>query len=115
MSAKRIAIVGTRTSAQMVANESRLRLSTPNLTGVYEFGPFHLDVPERRLLRDGVQVSLRLKTFETLRILVENVGRLVTKEALLRQVWPDALVEENNINANVSILRKALGANANRS
>jgi adenylate cyclase len=113
MSAKHIAIVGSRTSALVVGNESRLRLSMPRLTGVYEFGPFHLDVPERRLLRDGVQVSLRLKTFETLRMLVENAGRLVTKEMLLRQVWPDALVEENNINANVSILRKALGENAN--
>jgi DNA-binding winged helix-turn-helix (wHTH) protein len=39
-------------------------------------------------------------------MLVENAGHLVTKEALLRQVWPDAAVEENNINANVSILRQ---------
>jgi TolB-like protein/Flp pilus assembly protein TadD len=46
-------------------------------------------------------------------MLVEHAGRLVTKEALLRQVWPDAMVEENNINANVSILRKALGEDAN--
>lgn len=77
------------------------------------FGPFQLDVPERRLLRDGAQVSLRLKAFETLRVLVDNAGRLVTKETLLKQVWSDAVVEENNINANVSILRKALGEDAN--
>jgi TolB-like protein/Tfp pilus assembly protein PilF len=85
----------------------------PSRAGVYQFGPFQLDAPERRLLRDGVHVPLRLKSFETLRMLVENAGRLVTKEALLRQVWPDAVVEENNINANVSILRKALGQDAN--
>jgi TolB-like protein/Flp pilus assembly protein TadD len=85
----------------------------PSRTGVYKFGSFQLDAPERRLFRDGVQVSLRLKTFETLRMLVENAGHLVTKEALLRQVWPDAAVEENNINANVSILRKALGEDTN--
>jgi TolB-like protein/Flp pilus assembly protein TadD len=85
----------------------------PSRTGVYQFGPFQLDVPERRLLRDGVQVPLRLKAFDTLRVLVENAGRLVTKETLLKQVWSDAMVEENNINANVSILRKALGEDAN--
>ena len=88
-------------------------LGMPSRTGVYQFGPFQLDAHERRLLRDGAQVPLRLKAFETLRMLVENAGRLVTKETLLKQVWSDAVVEENNINANVSILRKALGEDAN--
>ncbi len=96
-----------------VGNEPRQVLCMPSRADVYQFGPFQLDATERRLLRDGVQVPLRLKAFETLRMLVENAGRLVTKEALLRQVWPDAMVEENNINANVSILRKALGEDAN--
>jgi len=109
VSSRHIAIVRGRTGELGVDNEPRHRLSIPSLTGVYQFGPFQLDAPERRLLRDGVQVPLRLKAFETLCMLVENAGRLVTKEALLRQVWPDAMVEENNINANVSILRKAMG------
>jgi DNA-binding winged helix-turn-helix (wHTH) protein/pimeloyl-ACP methyl ester carboxylesterase len=78
----------------------------------YQFGPFHLDAAEHRLLRDGVEVSLQLKTFETLCVLVENAGRLLKKEDLLRQVWPDAVVEENNLNKNVSLLRKALGERA---
>jgi hypothetical protein len=106
-------IVGGGTGRLVVGNEPQRRLCMPSLTGVYQFGPFQLDAPEHRLLRDGVQVSMRLKSFETLRMLVENAGRLVTKEALLRQVWPDAVVEENNINANVSILRKAFGEDAN--
>jgi TolB-like protein/Flp pilus assembly protein TadD len=55
---------------------------------------------------------LRLKAFETLRTLVENAGRLVTKQELLDTVWPDATVEENNLNHNVSVLRKALGEKA---
>jgi adenylate cyclase len=75
---------------------------------VYEFGPFQLDTGEYRLLRDGVEVPLQLKAFETLCILVERAGRLLTKEDLLRQVWPDAMVEENNLNKNISLLRKAL-------
>jgi adenylate cyclase len=113
MSSKHIAIVRRQHGGPVVANEVQRRLSAPSPAGVYKFGPFQLDAPECRLLRDGVQVPLRLKTFETLRVLVENAGHLVTKEALLRQVWPDAAVEENNINANVSILRKALGEDTN--
>ncbi len=113
MSSKHIASVRGRNRGLVVGSEPRQVLGMPSRTGVYRFGPFQLDVNERRLLRDDVLVPLRLKAFETLRMLVENAGRLVTKEALLRQVWPDAMVEENNINANVSILRKALGEDAN--
>jgi adenylate cyclase len=113
MSSKHIAIVRRQNGGLFAGNEIQRRPCVLSSTGVYKFGPFELDTPERRLLRDGVQVPLRLKAFETLRMLVENAGRLVTKEALLRQVWPDAMVEENNINANVSILRKALGEDAN--
>jgi DNA-binding winged helix-turn-helix (wHTH) protein len=78
----------------------------------YRFGPFHLDVRERRLSRDGEVIPLRLKVFDTLRVLVENSGRLVTKQELLDTVWPETTVEENNLNHNVSVLRKALGEKA---
>jgi DNA-binding winged helix-turn-helix (wHTH) protein/tetratricopeptide (TPR) repeat protein len=80
--------------------------------GAYRFGPFQLDVRERRLLRGTEVITLRLKVFDTLRVLVENAGRLVTKQELLDAVWPDATVEENNLNHNVSVLRKALGEKA---
>src|ERR1044071_1957723 len=76
---------------------------------VYQFGPFQLDTGEHRLLRDGVEIPLQLKAFETLCVLVERAGRLLTKDDLLRQVWPDTMVEENNLNKNISMLRKALG------
>ena len=79
----------------------------------YRFGPFHLDVRERRLSRAGGEViPLRLKVFDTLLVLVENAGRLVTKQTLLDRVWPETTVEENNLNHNVSVLRKALGEKA---
>jgi pimeloyl-ACP methyl ester carboxylesterase/DNA-binding winged helix-turn-helix (wHTH) protein len=78
----------------------------------YEFGPFQLDAAEHQLLRDGVEIPLPLKAFETLCVLVENAGRLLKKEELLHQLWPDTLVEENNLNKNVSTLRKALGEQA---
>src|SRR6476646_8720824 len=78
-------------------------------TEIYEFGPFRLEVKERRLLRDGQPVQLRAKVFDTLRTLVENHGALVTKDSLMRAVWPDAAVEEGNLAHNVTALRKALG------
>jgi TolB-like protein/tetratricopeptide (TPR) repeat protein len=79
------------------------------LQGAYRFGPFQLDVRERRLSRGSVTIPLRLKVFDTLLVLVENAGRLVTKQELLDSVWPEATVEENNLNHNVSVLRRALG------
>jgi pimeloyl-ACP methyl ester carboxylesterase/DNA-binding winged helix-turn-helix (wHTH) protein len=80
--------------------------------GTYQFGPFRLEVSQRRLSRTHTDIPLRLKVFDTLRILVENAGRLVTKEELLTAIWPDTVVEENNLNHNISVLRKALGENA---
>jgi adenylate cyclase len=80
--------------------------------GAYRFGPFHLDVRERRLSRGRDVIPLRLKVFDTLLVLVENAGRLVTKQELLDTVWPETTVEENNLNHNVSVLRKALGDRA---
>jgi pimeloyl-ACP methyl ester carboxylesterase/DNA-binding winged helix-turn-helix (wHTH) protein len=82
------------------------------MAGLYQFGPFQLEPAEHRLLREGAEVFLQLKAFDILCVLVENAGRLVKKEELIRQVWPDAVVEENNLNKNVSLLRKALGERA---
>jgi len=84
-------------------------LQTPSR---FEFGPFQLDAAEHRLLRNGVEVSLPLKAFEILCVFVENAGRLLKKEDLIRLVWPDTVVEENNLNKNVSLLRKTLGERA---
>src|SRR5215472_10469777 len=81
----------------------------PRVSAIYQFGPFQLDTAEHRLRRDGVEVPLQLKAFETLCLLVECAGRLVTKEELLSQIWPGTIVEENNLNKNISLLRKALG------
>lgn len=76
---------------------------------IYEFGAFRLEVRERRLLRNGQPVPLRAKVFDTLLTLVANHGSLVTKDTLIRAVWPDAVVEEGNLAHNMVVLRKALG------
>jgi TolB-like protein/DNA-binding winged helix-turn-helix (wHTH) protein/lipoprotein NlpI len=76
---------------------------------MYEFGPFSLDPAKRIILRHGEPLSLTPKVFDTLSFLVRNHGRLLTKEELLKEVWPDTFVEEGNLAVNVSTLRKMLG------
>jgi DNA-binding winged helix-turn-helix (wHTH) protein/Tfp pilus assembly protein PilF len=78
---------------------------------LFEFGPFRLDADERKLLRDGEPVTIPPKAFDTLVVLVENRGHAVRKDDLIKSVWPDTFVEENNLTQYVSLLRKALGEN----
>ena len=84
-----------------------------NLKPLYEFGPFRLDPEERLLLRDGEGVPLTPKAFDLLLVLVEQPGRLLEKDVLMKAVWPDSFVEENNLADNISRLRKALGEGEN--
>ena len=80
--------------------------------GVYEFGPFRLDPVERMLMGKGQVVALTPKGFDLLLALVRNAGRVVDKEELMREIWPDTFVEENNLTVNISALRKVLGEGA---
>jgi pimeloyl-ACP methyl ester carboxylesterase/DNA-binding winged helix-turn-helix (wHTH) protein len=75
---------------------------------VFRFGPFELDVDDRRLTKSGETVPLRGKVFDTLCVLVENHGRLVRKDDLMQRLWPDSVVEENNLDHSISKLRRAL-------
>lgn len=74
----------------------------------YRFGPFRLDPAERLLYCQGQPVSLTPKAAETLIVLVTRHGRLVTKDDILREVWPDVVVEENNLAQHISMLRRTL-------
>src|ERR1043165_2557879 len=75
----------------------------------YEFGPFRVDTSKRLLLREGRAVPLTSKAFDTLVTLVSHGGEVVDKNELIRTLWPDTIVEENNLTQNVSMVRKALG------
>jgi pimeloyl-ACP methyl ester carboxylesterase/DNA-binding winged helix-turn-helix (wHTH) protein len=88
-------------------------VTAENTNHVYEFGPFRLEVREHRLLRDSRAVLLTGKAFHTLCILVERHGELVSKRDLMSAVWPGTAVEENNLDRNISALRKVLGEQAN--
>ena len=75
---------------------------------LYEFGPFVLDPGERLLRHGAARMELPPRAFDTLLALVENNGRLLEKDALMRTVWGDTVVEENNLSQVVYLLRKAL-------
>ncbi len=82
----------------------------PQPARVFGFGDFRLHAAKRLLLRrDGKPVSLTPKAYETLAYLVERAGAVVDKDELMRAIWPDTAVEENNLTQNVSLLRRALG------
>ena len=77
---------------------------------LYQFDEYVIAREERILLRDGLPVPLTPKAFETLLVLVENSGRVLTKEEMLQRVWPDTTVEETTLAQNIFTLRKALGS-----
>ena len=76
---------------------------------VYRSGPFEVHVADRVLLRDGREVVLRAKSFNTLLRLVEQRGHLATKEELLAHVWPDVAVSEAVLTHCIAEIRQALG------
>lgn len=78
----------------------------------YEFGPFRVDASEHQLWRDGQEISLTPKAFGVLLVLMEHAGQTLLKDDLMKTVWPDAIVEENNLADNISVLRQALGDDA---
>jgi DNA-binding winged helix-turn-helix (wHTH) protein/tetratricopeptide (TPR) repeat protein len=76
---------------------------------LYEFGPFQVDPDKQVLLREDQPVAITPKVFETLLILVRHSREVVSKDELMKAVWPDAFVEEANLSQNIFMLRKALG------
>ena len=79
-----------------------------------EFGKFRLDFTEHLLYgEDGEVVPLKPKVVETLELLVQESGRLISKDELMSRLWPDTVVEESNLTQNVYLLRKVLGSDPN--
>src|SRR5450631_2779183 len=79
------------------------------MKGTYEFGEFQLNTVERSIKSAGRPVSLAPKALDLLIALFENRGRIVGRDDLMRRVWPDTFVEDNNLAFNVSVLRKLFG------
>lgn len=77
--------------------------------GFYEFGEFKVDADGRVLRRNGEIITLPPKVFDTLFLLVERRGSILTKNEILNAVWPDTFVEEGNLTQNIYLLRRTLG------
>src|SRR5262245_3521374 len=73
------------------------------------FGPFRLIESERRLLKDGRSVAVGGRALDLLLVLVARAGEDLTRRELMERVWPDVTVDESNLRAHVTGLRKALG------
>jgi len=81
----------------------------PKSKELYEFGPFRVDPEKETLLCAGEPIPLQPKSFQILLVLVRRSQQLVTKDDLMKAVWPDTFVEEANLSRNIFLLRKALG------
>ena len=79
---------------------------------LYEFEDFTLDTAKQLLTRRNSPVTLTPKTYDTLLCLVENHGRLLSKDELMKAVWPNSFVEESNLTQQISMIRRALGESA---
>jgi len=101
---KKIQVISKETQEERRAQFNHLKTGS-----FYEWGPFRLEPAEHRLTRDGNPVPLAPKTFELLVFLVQNQGRLVTKNQIMEAVWPGSFVEDANLTVSISALRKALG------
>src|ERR1043166_1214017 len=75
---------------------------------LYQFGLFVLDPDRKVLTKNGDVVRLAPKPFDILFCLVRNANRIVSKEELIREVWPDSFVEDANLSVQISALRKIL-------
>jgi DNA-binding winged helix-turn-helix (wHTH) protein/TolB-like protein/Tfp pilus assembly protein PilF len=91
------------------ANQFRQTIRRLECGPSYEFAPFVLDTTQHALLKDGNPVALTPKTYDMLLLLVENSGRMLSKEELMRILWPDSFVEESNLTQQVSMIRRVLG------
>jgi eukaryotic-like serine/threonine-protein kinase len=78
---------------------------------LYEFGPFRVDPANRQLLRDNQPIAITPKAFEALLILLRHSPQVISKDELMKELWPDTFVEEANLSQNIFLLRKALGDN----
>lgn len=80
-----------------------------NASHLYCFGDFQLDTVQRTLRRDGEMIVLPPRVFDTLTLLVERHGTVISKREMMDAIWKDAFVEESNLTQNIYLLRKTLG------
>jgi predicted ATPase/DNA-binding winged helix-turn-helix (wHTH) protein len=83
-------------------------MMSERVNDLYAFGPFLLDAVNGLLLHEGKSLLITPKAFDTLLVLVQENGRVLSKDELMQRIWPNVTVEENNLTQNISTLRKVL-------
>src|ERR1700677_908182 len=76
---------------------------------LYRFGPFRVDPQKELLIREDEAVPIAPKAFQVLLVLMRHSKQVVSKDDLMKTIWPDTFVEEANLSRNIFLLRKALG------
>src|ERR1700722_2190939 len=79
----------------------------------YVFDDFHVDVMQRALSRQGEMISIPSKVFSLLLVFIRHAGERLSKDELIRAIWPDANVEPSNLTQSIFLLRRALGQSGN--
>jgi eukaryotic-like serine/threonine-protein kinase len=79
--------------------------------GIFQFGEFQVDALARVLRREGEVLGLNSRTFDVLLYMVQNPGRILTQDELLKNAWPDTPVDEKGLAQCILVLRRALGEN----
>jgi len=85
----------------------------PELSPVYRFGEFEVNPIARTLMRKEAAIGLSRRSFDLLLYFVQNSGKILSKDELLKQIWPDTFVDENSLAKSISVLRKALDDGSN--
>src|SRR5436305_12601949 len=80
---------------------------------IYEFDEFRINLAQRTLTRHGEPLTVTPKAYDVLLFLVQNRGRVLEKDELMKALWPESFVEEGNLSHNIFVLRKILGDNQN--
>src|SRR5215472_12904897 len=93
---------------QGLLERALLTVNSQKQRQVYRFGPYCLNMHQRRLWRDDVEIKLRPKLFDLLCLLVEHYGEMLEKDELIQQLWPDSIVEDSNLTVTVNALRATL-------
>src|SRR3984957_11769661 len=76
---------------------------------LYRFGPFRVDPQKELLIREDEAVPIAPKAFQVLLVLMRHSRQVVSKDDLMKRIWPDTFVEEANLSRNIFLLRRALG------
>lgn len=84
--------------------------SCPGVRAMIKLGPVTVSLGLREVYKDGRAIRLGSRAFDILELMIAAQGQMISKDELLRRIWPETVVEENNLQVQISVLRKALGA-----